>query len=329
MILLFFILGAILGSFFLVIGTRLPLNENVLTGRSRCDNCKTVLKWYELIPIFSFLFQRGKCNYCHKKISKEHLIMEIVTGLLFGYGYIYYGINLSLFTFLVILSVTLIIFISDFKYMIIIDSHLIIGSIIIFIIRCFELGTTNALLSILYGIIIIWNTITVLIFPFFNEPFGYHGWFLTGWMIHFCLGYYVDRAVTSSNAKLFYVMGICGAFINVMGATFFADRFSNPNDLAPTFIITCVGVMAFLQRKLNVSDERLKRITRFMSGYYFYIYMVHFNILKYITPNITNAIPKGLRFIPDVMVTFCISFVCSIILKIVITPCSNLLKKIL
>ena len=329
MILLFFILGAILGSFFLVIGTRLPLNENVLTGRSRCDNCKTVLKWYELIPIFSFLFQRGKCNYCHKKISKEHLIMEIVTGLLFGYGYIYYGINLSLFTFLVILSVTLIIFISDFKYMIIIDSHLIIGSIIIFIIRCFELGTTNALLSILYGIIIIWNTITVLIFPFFNEPFGYHGWFLTGWMIHFCLGYYVDRAVTSSNAKLFYVMGICGAFINVMGATFFADRFSNPNDLAPTFIITCVGVMAFLQRKLNVSDERLKRITRFMSGYYFYIYMVHFNILKYITPNITNAIPKGLRFIPDVMVTFCISFVCFIILKIVITPCSNLLKKIL
>ncbi len=188
---------------------------------------------------------------------------------------------------------------------------------------------SNIELHILYGIIIIWNTITVLIFPFFNEPFGYHGWFLTGWMIHFCLGYYVDRAVTSSNAKLFYVMGICGAFINVMGATFFADRFSNPNDLAPTFIITCVGVMAFLQRKLNVSDERLKRITRFMSGYYFYIYMVHFNILKYITPNITNAIPKGLRFIPDVMVTFCISFVCSIILKIVITPCSNLLKKIL
>lgn len=153
MILLFFILGAIFGSFFLVIGTRLPLNENVLTGRSRCDNCKTVLKWYELIPILSFLFQRGKCNYCHKKISKEHLIMEIVTGLLFGYGYIYYGINLSFFTYLVILSVTLIIFISDFKYMIILDSPLIIGSIIIFIIRCFELGTTNALLSILYGII--------------------------------------------------------------------------------------------------------------------------------------------------------------------------------
>lgn len=153
MILLFFVLGAILGSFFLVIGTRLPLKENVLTGRSRCDNCKTTLKWYELIPIFSYLFQRGKCNYCHKKISREHFIMEIITGLLFIYGYIYYGINLSLFTYLTIISVTLVIFISDFKYMIILDSPLIIGSIIIFIIRCFELGITKSLLSILYGVI--------------------------------------------------------------------------------------------------------------------------------------------------------------------------------
>ena len=151
--LIFFFLGAIFGSFFLVIGTRLPLRENVLTGRSRCDSCKTILKWYELIPIFSYIFQLGKCNYCHKKISKEHLIIEIITGLLFVYGYIYYGINLQLLTFLVITSVTLIIFISDFKYMIILDSPLIIGSIIVLIIRYFELGINNALLSLLYGII--------------------------------------------------------------------------------------------------------------------------------------------------------------------------------
>lgn len=45
-----FILGTILGSFYLVLGTRLPKNEDIVKSRSRCDNCKKVLKWYNLIP---------------------------------------------------------------------------------------------------------------------------------------------------------------------------------------------------------------------------------------------------------------------------------------
>ena len=64
-----FIIGAILGSFYLVIGTRLPLKENVFTTRSRCDNCFKELKWYELIPIVSYVFQRGKCRKCGKKFK--------------------------------------------------------------------------------------------------------------------------------------------------------------------------------------------------------------------------------------------------------------------
>ena len=152
MIALIFFLGAIFGSFYLVIGTRLPLKENVITGRSRCDNCKHNLEWYELIPILSYVLQLGKCNYCHHKISKDHLIMEIITGLLFVGGYLYYGLNLNYLTYLVIISVTLVIFISDFKYMIILDSPLVIGSILILIIRYFELGISNTLFSLLYGL---------------------------------------------------------------------------------------------------------------------------------------------------------------------------------
>ena len=70
--LLIFVIGIVLGSFYLVVGTRLPLKENIITGRSRCDSCKTVLKWYELIPVVSFVIQRGKCRTCNKKISIEH-----------------------------------------------------------------------------------------------------------------------------------------------------------------------------------------------------------------------------------------------------------------
>lgn len=152
--LLLFILGTVLGSFYLVIGTRLPLKENVITGRSRCDSCKENLKWYELIPIISYIIQFGKCRHCHKKISTEHFILELVTGLLFLIGYLYFGLTLKLGIYLVIVSISLIIFISDFKYMIILDSPLVIGSIIILIVRYFEIGLKDTLYSLGCGLLL-------------------------------------------------------------------------------------------------------------------------------------------------------------------------------
>ncbi len=152
MSILMFIIGAILGSFYLVVGTRLPLKENIITGRSRCDNCHKTLKWYELIPIISYLIQGGKCRHCHKPIKIEHLIIEIVTGLLFLFGYLYFGMTIKLGIFLVIISLALIIFISDFKYMIILDSPLIISTILLIILKYFEIGLKNTLFACLYGI---------------------------------------------------------------------------------------------------------------------------------------------------------------------------------
>lgn len=152
---LIFILGTIFGSFYLVIGTSLPIKRNIFTGRSRCDYCQTTLKWYELIPIISYVFQRGKCNTCHQKISKEHFWIEIITGTLFLIGYLYYGINISYGIYLVIVSVTLIIFVSDFKYMYILDSPIIIGSILVIVLRYFELGLIDTFFSVLYGILLL------------------------------------------------------------------------------------------------------------------------------------------------------------------------------
>ena len=72
MAVLIFFIGAILGSFYLVVGTRLPKGEDVLFSRSRCDSCGHELKWYNLIPIFSYIFQRGKCSFSQQKIASEH-----------------------------------------------------------------------------------------------------------------------------------------------------------------------------------------------------------------------------------------------------------------
>lgn len=162
---LLFILGAIFGSFYLVIGTRLPLKENVLFGRSRCDNCKTELKWYELIPIVSYILLLGKCKNCHKKISISHLLVEIICGLLFLIGYIYYGLNYELIIYLVLVSATILIFITDFKYMIILDSTWIIGSILIIITKLIFISYDECLLSVLSGV-------SLFIIMYFIKIFG-------------------------------------------------------------------------------------------------------------------------------------------------------------
>ncbi|AKM83820.1 TPA: hypothetical protein DCZ46_00590 [Candidatus Campbellbacteria bacterium] len=80
-----FLLGLVVGSFLNVVILRLDENYPIkgIMGRSHCPNCKKKLNWYELIPVFSFLIQRGKCRGCGKKISWQYPIIETATGLLF------------------------------------------------------------------------------------------------------------------------------------------------------------------------------------------------------------------------------------------------------
>jgi leader peptidase (prepilin peptidase)/N-methyltransferase len=81
---LMFILGTTIGSFLSVVIYRLyKKKKGILLSRSICPECKKQLKWRHLIPILSWLFLRGKCAYCGKKISSHYLVLELLTGLLF------------------------------------------------------------------------------------------------------------------------------------------------------------------------------------------------------------------------------------------------------
>ena len=61
---LVFIYGLLMGSFYNVVGYRIPNNMSIVKPGSFCPKCKHELKWYELIPVFSFLIQCGKCRKC-------------------------------------------------------------------------------------------------------------------------------------------------------------------------------------------------------------------------------------------------------------------------
>lgn len=149
-----FILGTIMGSFYLVLATRLPKGEDIVKSRSRCDNCKYVLKWYNLVPILSFMFQRGKCTKCGKKISSEHFFVEIFTGLLFFLTSIYFPLGYNYFVGLIVVSLMIIIFISDFKFMIILDSPLIVSIILVVILKLIYFDFKTMLYSVISGLIL-------------------------------------------------------------------------------------------------------------------------------------------------------------------------------
>jgi len=105
-----FIFGSIIGSFLNVVILRTPLRQSIVTEPSHCFSCGHRLAWYDMFPIFSWLFLRGKCRYCKAKISSRYMIVEAVTAVSYCLAYLVFGFkwelafSIVLFAVLVVLS---------------------------------------------------------------------------------------------------------------------------------------------------------------------------------------------------------------------------------
>jgi len=83
-----FLIGIFFGSFFTLAVYRIPNGENILYKHSYCPKCNHKLGFLDLIPVFSYLFIRGKCRYCHEKVRIRYFLLEILSGIVFVlYGY--------------------------------------------------------------------------------------------------------------------------------------------------------------------------------------------------------------------------------------------------
>lgn len=122
---LFFIYGIVLGSFFNVVGLRVPKKESIVKPPSHCPKCKRRLTVVDLIPVFSYLFLRGKCHSCGTKISPIYVMTEFVTGMLFAFSYWYIGFSFELIVAILFVSLLMIIIVSDIAYMLIPDKVLL------------------------------------------------------------------------------------------------------------------------------------------------------------------------------------------------------------
>ncbi len=91
----YFMYGLATGSFLNVVIYRLPLKLPISRGRSMCPRCGTKLKAFDLIPLFSYLFLKGKCRYCGAKISRRYPLVELLTAALFVLCFVCFGFTVQ------------------------------------------------------------------------------------------------------------------------------------------------------------------------------------------------------------------------------------------
>lgn len=161
-----FIFGAIIGSFLNVLILRYNTGVPVTRGRSFCFSCGKKLTWIELIPIFSFIFQKGKCLGCKSHISWQYPLVEALTGLLFvsvflkfgGWTSLYYDTWFILLD-LILMSVLVFVTVYDIRHKIIPDVLVVIFGILalvkialeFFLVNNFYADTTHLVWSLLAG----------------------------------------------------------------------------------------------------------------------------------------------------------------------------------
>lgn len=119
---LVFVFGLLFGSFLNVVILRIPKGESVVFNASYCYNCNNKLKPWHNIPLFSWMFLRGRCSFCKSKISMQYPLIELTSALIFFIIALKSGVSLPSFfiamSFLMLLALSMI----DFKYKMVPDS---------------------------------------------------------------------------------------------------------------------------------------------------------------------------------------------------------------
>ncbi len=190
-----FILGLCIGSFLNVCIYRLPESKSIVKPRSMCPNCGTLIRFYDNIPILSYVWLKGKCRHCDAPISLRYPVVELLSGLFAAGVFFKYGISLEAAVYYVFIATLLVITFIDIDHQIIPDVITLPGIPIFF-------GASFALPQITY----IESILGLLI--------GGGSLFLVAWMYHLLTK---KEGMGGGDIKL---LGMMGAIIGWKGVLF-------------------------------------------------------------------------------------------------------------
>lgn len=144
-----FILGASIGSFLNVLIYRIPRKIQISSGRSFCPKCGHKLSFFDLIPILSYIFLKGRCRYCGEKISVLYPIVETLSGFAFLFSFLFFGYSLLYLKFVIFSSVLLVISVIDLQTMEIPDEPFLFGMFFGIIFFILEKNYLNTFLGVI------------------------------------------------------------------------------------------------------------------------------------------------------------------------------------
>ena len=113
--LIVFIFGTVIGSFLNVCIYRIPKHEDIVKTRSHCMSCGGQLKWYDMFPVFSYLFLRGRCRHCKAKLSVQYPLIEAMNGILYVIIVLLHGVNVDSLLYCLLTSALIVLSVIDFR----------------------------------------------------------------------------------------------------------------------------------------------------------------------------------------------------------------------
>jgi len=246
-ILFIFFFGAAIGSFIAASVYRMGNRISIVKGRSECIFCQYKLSFYDLIPIISFLFLRGKCRKCGAPISRGDFFVEIISGILFVLPILFYWNNLFALNSLVLivrdwifLSVLLFLFLYDLKYKILPDIVSIPATVIVFVINAllgYKILNLLLAMAIGAGFFLLQYFISrgkwvgdgdIRLGALLGVGLGFPG-ILLALLVAYVLGAFVSIALLLSKRVSLKTEIAFGTFLALGGATgiFFGDKIIN------------------------------------------------------------------------------------------------------
>jgi len=214
--LIVFIFGLFLGSFLGVLVNRLPREETVIKGRSRCEFCGKELQWMDLIPVLSFISTGGKCRYCHVSLPYFYPSIELSTGALFVLTYLFLIPNqiinhqlsiinyqlstINLLYYLIVVSGFVVVFFMDLRCGLILDKILwtLTGVILVYL---FIVNPESLIINLVCGVLaFLFFLLIALAFKFIRGKDGMGG----------------------GDIKLAFVLGLFLGFPNIIVALYLA-----------------------------------------------------------------------------------------------------------
>jgi leader peptidase (prepilin peptidase)/N-methyltransferase len=161
----FALFGLVVGSFLNVCIDRLPADKSIVYPPSQCDSCRQRLAVIDLIPVFSYLFLRGRCRYCGSKVPWRLLWVELATGLIFAFSYWFFGLSWQLAVTVFYVCLFLVLFVIDLEHGLILNKivYPMMGVALIIDIVWGKVGLVKGLIGGAAGFVFL--MIPVLVYP--------------------------------------------------------------------------------------------------------------------------------------------------------------------